>query len=48
MMNIEQLFVTADMNLAIEQSRATFPFLRELANFIVDGGRFPQRPGSSG
>ena len=40
-MNIEQLFATADMNLAKEQSQATFPFLRELAIFISAGGRFP-------
>ena len=45
MMNIEELFTTADMNLAQEQTRATFPFLRELADFIVRGGRFPQPPG---
>ena len=44
-MNIEKLFTTADMNLAKEETRATFPFLRELADFIVRGGRFPQPPG---
>lgn len=47
MMNIEQLFATSDMNLAMEQSQATYPFLRELANFIVQGGRFPQPPGKA-
>ena len=45
MMNIEQLFATADVNLAREQSQATFPFLRELAGFISGGGQFPQPPG---
>ena len=44
-MNIERLFATADMNLAMGQTGSTFPFLRELANFVVDGGRFPQPPG---
>ena len=43
-MNIEQLFATGDMDLAMEQSQmATFPFLRELADFIVGGGRFPSK-----
>ena len=45
MTSIEQLFATADMNLAMEQSQATFPFLRELADFISGGGQFPQPPG---
>ena len=41
-MNIEQLLATGDMDLATEQrQRATFPFLRELADFIVSGGQFP-------
>jgi len=43
-MNIEQLFATADMKLAAQQTQATFPFLRELANFIANGGTFPQPP----
>ena len=45
LMEIEQLFATGDMNLALEASQATFPFLRELGTFISDGGRFPQPPG---
>ena len=45
MTNIEYLFATADVNLAMSQTGATFPFLRELADFVVNGGRFPQRPG---
>lgn len=44
-MNIEQLFATGDINLAKEQSQATYPFLRELALFIAAGGEFPQPPG---
>ena len=44
-MNMEQLFATNDMNLASEASQATFPFLRELAIFISEGGQFPQPPG---
>ena len=41
-MNIEQLFATANMDFAGEQSQtATFPYLRELADFIAGGGRFP-------
>lgn len=43
-MNIEQLFATADMNLAAQQTQATYPLLRELADFIVGGGVFPQPP----
>ena len=45
LMDIEQLFATADMNLALEASQSTFPFLRELAIFISEGGQFPQPPG---
>jgi len=44
MVNIEQLFATADMNLAAQQTQATFPYLRELADFIFKGGKLPQPP----
>ena len=45
MMNIERLFATADMELAMEQREATYPYLRELADFISRGGEFPPPPG---
>ena len=44
-MNIEKLFTTADMELAMEQREATYPYLRELADFISGGGEFPPPPG---
>ena len=40
MMNIEQLITTADMELAMQQREATYPYLRELATFISGGGEF--------
>ena len=40
--NIDELFATANMDLAREQTQATYPYLRELANFIASGGTFPQ------
>jgi len=43
-MSIEQLFATADMNLVAQQTQATFPFLRELADFIANGGKLTQPP----
>ena len=45
MKSIEQLFATGDKNLAIAASQATFPFLRELGNFVANGGKFPQPTG---
>ena len=45
MMNIERLFATADMELAMEQREATYPYLRELADFISGGGEFPPAGG---
>ena len=44
-MNIEKLFTTADMELAMEQREATYPYLRELADFISGGGEFPPAGG---
>ena len=45
MMNIERLFASGDMELAMEQSNATYPYLRELAGFIAGGGKFPDPSG---
>ena len=45
MMNIERLFATADMELAMQQREATYPYLRELATFISGGGEFQPSPG---
>ena len=36
MMSIEQLFATADAELAMQQMEATYPYLRELAGFIFN------------
>ena len=44
-MNIKRLFATGDMELAMEQSDATYPYLRELAGFIAGGGEFPDPSG---
>ena len=45
-MNIEQLFATADMELAMQQTEATYPYLRELAGFISGEGEFPPPTGN--
>ena len=46
MMNIEQLFTTADMELAIQQREATYPYLRELAGFVAGEGEFTPPTGN--
>lgn len=41
MKSMRNLIGTSDMRLAMEKTQATYPVLRELANFIASGNRLP-------
>ena len=43
--DLEELLETQDTALAIDRINSSFPVLRELANFIANGGIIPKPPG---
>jgi len=45
MSDIEELLKTQDAAFAQERVNSSFPTLRELANFIANGGMLPRPPG---
>ena len=42
---MRDLIRTANMEVAMEETQAAYPVLRELANFITSGSRLPDIPG---